>query len=463
MRTAFVAARSKYKVAAKYEESRLLGKDLYSIWAVAGELHRNNWLARAVERCDMTYAQAPMPISGHSESMAAFLRWWDYAGMRGENLDDIYTMIISGQTRVGDVLLLFVSNPDAKTEIKARLVVVDGTRVRTPEDFEGKSMKDGGTVVHGVQYDKRGAEIGYWVCGVKNGEYQYDKSTAYTFYPRTDLKTGRPVARLLRRPDSISPSSSRGLPSITHVIPQIEDLGDLGDAALQSAYVRSLLSVMLETTDPNKIREATGVTVDESGQLVEKEYVGDIQSGTMVLVPPGTKPVPITHTGNSELVAYIGETLRHVSGALARPLEILLSNFAGINFSSSKNSFDKFARDLQKWIDSNSVFMTEVFRWVSIEAALNRGEIPTDEMLDVTWSPVCVPDPDPQKSAAAEQTRLACRTTTRTAILAKQGIDYNTYLRTIAAERLREKEILGEVLDSTVEPAAAPGSVQVST
>lgn len=171
--------------------------------------------------------------------------------------------------------------------------------------------------------------------------------------------------------------------------------------------------------------------------------------------------MPISHTGNSELVAFISQTLRHVSGALSRPLEILLSNFADINFSSSKNSFDKFARDLQRWIDSNSVFMTEVYRWVVMEAALVRGEMPSVDMLDVTWSPVVVPDPDPQKSAAAEQTRLACGTTTRTWVLAKQGKSYTEYLKTLAQEREHETEILGAPLDQKVEPAAAPGSVQV--
>jgi len=452
----FVAARRPSRFGSRSEDSKLLGaQGLYTIHGVCKNLHRSNWLARAVENCCCTYMAAPMPIGGEAQAQKVWLDWWDHAGIRGESLEDIYTQWISQQVQLGDALLLFVEDPNAKTLVRSRLQVIDSSRLRVPDDLLEAKTSRGNSVVHGVEIDARtGAEVGFWVCKTKDGAYLLGDSSNFVFYPRTDAATGRPIARLLKRPDSLSPSSTRGLGALAHVIPEVEDLGDLQGAAVQSAYTRAMLSVILTSPNPTALQGGLGVQVDDAGNPIQanQSFISGLESGSVVMAPPGTLAQQISSTGSVDVVALQTESLRHVCGALGIPLEILLSNFVNVNFSSSKNSFDKFLRLLQRWTDSNVIFLSEIYRWVTLQGLLAQGITPTEEHQQVSWSPIALPDQDQVKTASAQAMQLASGTETRSSILAKRGISYKDFLTAKKQEEALELEILGHTLDLPAEP-----------
>ena len=445
----YIAARGFNRYPAKRDDSKMLGVGFYKMLANTKNLHRNNWLARAIEGAHVSYMSCPMPIGGDDLATGIYLDWWNHAGVTGCGLDDIYTQWISQQTQNGDVLIVFASNPNAKTLVKSRLQVVDSSRVRTPDDLIDKASTRGNMVIHGVEIDAYGAEVGYWVCKTKDGDYQLGSSENFTFFYRADPQTGRPVARLLRRPDSLSPSSTRGLPSISSIVPEIEDLGDLTAAAIQGAYTKAMLSVILTSPNPTQLQSSLSVEVDTNGKPVDSPsgYIGGLESGSVITAPPGTLVNTVNSSGNIDLVSLITEELRHVSGAVQIPLEILMSNFANINFSSSKNSFDKFLRVLQRWTDSNVIFLTEIFAWVVIEGLLAKGQIPSDQQLKIHWSPISLPSANPQQEAMSQQILLQNGLETRSGLLAKKGISYKDHLVTLKTERELEIQILGAALD----------------
>jgi len=445
----YVAARGISRYGSRRDDSKFLGVGLYQIHANSKNLHRNNWLARSIENCSTTYMTLPMPIGGEAMAQKIWLSWWDHAGISGACLDDVYTQVVSQQVVIGDSLVVFASDPNSQTLVKSRLQVIDASRVRTPDDLiEGKSIR-GNAVIHGVEINAFGVEVGYHVCKTKDGEYLLGDSSNFIFYPRHDKDTGRPIARLLRRPDSISPSSTRGLPSITSIMPEIEDLGDLQTAAIQSAYAKAMLSVILTSPNPTALQGSLSVTLDENGQPLNTPsgMVGGLESGSVVTAPPGTQANVINASGNVDLVALITESLRHVSGSLGIPLEILMSNFSNINFSSSKNSFDKYLRQLQRWTDSNANYLTEIYRWVVLEGMLAMGLSPLEPHFQISWSPISLPSANPQQEAMAQQILLQNGLETRSGLLAKKGVSYKDHLVTLRNEETLEMEILGKRLE----------------
>lgn len=442
---AYAAGRENPRVVANRTDASLLGGTWLRVVSTARQLHRNAWFPRALENLNTTYLPCPQAIAGNPDALRIFTEWAHDCSVRGhECLDDVYHQIISQQTINGDVLVLFLDIPGARGLVRSRLCLVDSTRVRTPSKFT-KSPR-GNQILHGVEVDAYGQEIGYWVCGIKDGAYD---SEQYTFYPVDDAETGRPVARLLRRPDSVTPSSTRGLPSLTWIVGTLKDIFDLENATVQAAQVRAMLAVILASDRPNDITAALGAAAGTSAGDGVEGLVGKLDSGMVISAPAGTTPHVVSgSSGNIDLVALFREVMTHMTASLNWPLSLFLGDYTQVSYSGFKAVWDRCQRMLQKWQDSNAHFLDDVFRWVVAEGMLASGTSPSQEDLVCTWSPIVAPDPNPIDTERANELALRNGTATRSQILAAKGIDYKTHLLQQKHDSELETLILGAPLGS---------------
>lgn len=448
---AFVAARESPRVFANSTDARMLGGDWLRIVSTAKQLHRNAWFPRTLENINVTYLPCPQPLSGNPESLRIFNDWAHDCGVRGhESLDDLYSQIISQQTINGDVLILFPEIKKKKTKIKSRLMVIDSTRVRTPSNFTGSKTPRGNDVIHGVEVDPDGCEVGYWVCGVKDGSYNTEEKS-FQYFPCDDERTGRPIARLLRRVDSTTPSSTRGMPSLTWIVGILKDTFDLENATIQAAQIRAMLAVILSSDRPNDISQALKVTplTDGNGGT---ELLSNLDSGSVVVAPSGLTPHVIDGgAGNIDLVALFRELLTHMTAAVNWPVTIFLGDYTQVSYSGFKAVWDKCDRYLKKWNKSNCHFLDDIYAWVVIEGMLAEGMIPTDDDLKCTWSPIIAPDPNPIDTEKANNVAIINGTKTRSGIVSANGKDYKTHLLQIQKDRELETEILGAPITSQLD------------
>ena len=433
--------------AARLSEDYLL--EQFQTWAKVQarvkSLQRNNWLSSATYETmqDFLCSRGGMkPFGMPDRSQKIFTGWSsgyvDIAGV--DRWTDVQRRIVSGCVS-GDILIRTVID-DKKKGIQTRVQLIDGSLVETPSDKKNdKSLK------LGVKYDSEGREKGYWVRIADDTDTSQD-SSAYEFISRYD-EQGHEVAVLLRNPDLGMIRSSRGLSMFIAVMAELEDIAQLATSGVRGGITKNLLGMVMTTGRPTAVNAALARTNDDgtpreiigaNGSLAKQ---GAIPDGSITTLPVDDGDLKeINHSGNVYMVALQDSAIRNFCAGVGIPMEILVSRFLGINFSSGKLSFDKFFRKLDRWTETISKALDMIRRSVIFEGLLIQGIVPTAADMSVTgWIGAPRPDIDPTKSATADDTRLANGTTSHSLIVMERlGMTYRQLLEINQQDKLLQEE-----------------------
>lgn len=456
----------RYYVSARLDENALLQR--YGSWdrmlSRAKHLGRNNFAVKAAKNvmCDYVVgASGPTPRGGDAEHRKAWARWSrSYCDIQGRrNWAQILRDIV-GTMVEGDILAVLTSDDEAPdNQIQARVQLIDPGRVRTPGDLHYDAdrvfqiTEAGNPVIMGVEFSKRGKEIAYWVAPPSQ---MADKQSEFVRIPRYDAGTGRFVSILLRRPDNDNSVAVRSIPMFSAIMPELEDMASLADSAIQMGISRSKLGVLFTTDQPQAVSRALGARMENgearNGYNSEGEIVnyGLVSDGAAMTIPGATGVHTVSHQGNMDIVALMNQVWRHMSAGIDIPLEILMSNFQGVNFSSGKLSYDKFYRKVRAWVQSLSLFCSEVYSVVALESDLISVRAPVASW-SVRWSEPAMPDSDPSKSSSADmRLRDSGLVPSSTIVAQRSGDDYAEHLMQIAEDKALEEKILGKEIPTSL-------------
>ena len=153
---------------------------------------------------------------------------YDYQSTFGQLQEDVYkTALLSG-----DCLIILRQHPVLRTPT---IQIVDGSSVRTPIGYKGKNK-----ITHGVELDKRGRHLAYWV---------EDASDPSGLKPIRILakgpKTGRRIAWMVYGA-KIRVGDVRGMPMLGIILQALKELDRYSDAEQRAAVLNSLLAMMVK-------------------------------------------------------------------------------------------------------------------------------------------------------------------------------------------------------------------------
>jgi capsid protein len=420
-------------IRADKSENLLLTADLPRLQARALYLHRNNSVASAFSRSFTDFiAGTGLTAVGPEMGTQIFREWAKSACISGtQDLDSIYAQIVKQQVEVGDCLVLIVNDSSA-FGLQTRVQIVSSTRLKNPENTPQGGTWRGLRFWHGVGFTASGKEAGYY--------YKDEDANGGVFVACEDPKTGRPLAVLMRRPNSQAPLQSRGLPIITPIMQEISDIANLWDACLKRAHKDAAISVILETDRPSDTYAGVGA-VDEDGNAIIDPFgsgvtlLSDAVPDGIMTVPRGTKVQNVTPSGNTDLDVLFERSVRFACAAVGAPVEVVFKDFSRTNFASGKLSTEGFYRYADAWNRGNSFAFARIYKAVMMEAYL-MGMLSIEEATQVpSWigSPN-YSEVDAVKTANAAKTNLETGLTTMTSELAKRGIDLVAHLETRANE-----------------------------
>lgn len=159
----------------------------------------------------------------------------------------------------------------------------------------------------------------------------------------------------------------------------------------------------------------------------------------------------------TQFPAFVKGNLRKISTGLGIPYNLLASDLEGVNFSSLRqgelNARDRW-RSVQSWL--TTIVCRRVFReWLA--SVLTRRILVLDQrdfrrFYAVKWSTRGWPWVDPLKDVQAAEAAIRNGLTSRTRVLAEQGIDFEDILE----ELKEENELAAEAKVTITAPAAAP-------
>jgi capsid protein len=438
------------------DENELLAKGDWHKMASRGKNSvRNVFVASAVKTTFENYCGCLTPIAGHEDARHAFNEWSNHAGLEsGQSLIELAAEIIGTMTWA-DCLVMLASDPYAPPgSIAARLKVIEPLRVETPPKYKDKGFVGGQRVVLGVALDKNDIEIGYHV---RKAGTDGQKDSDFEFLPRYD-KNGRFCSMLVRAPGTRFPGQVRSFPLLGSSMDVTTVLDELVDAAAIEAKTKNTMAVLVETSMPlatpsspakEFTKEAEEIKAEETKESEARPLLNlkDMKPGDVGFLPVGDKPHVISAAGDLDLVEQIKQQLKLVAGGIGIPYPALMSDFEKLNFSSSKMMMSKLYRLVELWNYGPMMrLFSEIYKWVCMEHYLLQGILPTPDMLACSWLSPSPPDPDPVKSAKADQIRLQTFTATREDVIGGNGDDWRDKMLSLRKEFDLETELFGSPL-----------------
>lgn len=364
----------------------------------------------------------------------------DFYGIH--NIYGLQALAWRGVFESGEVLIRRIRTPSS-----AKLPVPLQIQVLEPDYIDSLrtnlALPDGGYVIQGVEFDKTGKKVAYWLFKQHPGE------VAFPFGGLTADRVPASEVKHVYRQDR--PGQVRGVPHLAPVILKLRDFNEYEDAQLVRQKIAACFAAFVvdqeDLTDPT-----TGAAKNPLSERVEPGMIQGLPPGRDIKFgnPPGVD-------GYGD---YSRAVLRGISAGLNIPYEVLTGDLSQVNFSSARLGWLEFHRCLNQWNWGMFIpqFCDEIWDWF-IEAAILVDDSVED--VDVEWCPPKREMINPTEESKAAIISIRAGLQSRSEFIRSSGGDPEQVDQDIADDNKRADE-LGLVLDSDPRKLSQVGQVQQS-
>jgi lambda family phage portal protein len=331
-----------------------------------------------------------------------------------------------------------------KGSIGLTVDVISPERVESPPE-----LRNDDTVRMGVKYSATTGEIvGYYVRKSHPDAgrgYKY----GYDFVPRFDA-TGH--ARMIHVFDPLFPDQSRGVPWLANAMSRAKDVDDFFEAELIAKQIEACFGIIVKggptSTTPHEIAEGNASRVDGNGTRLERVEPGMVQylnQGEEIQTVDPNRP-------GASFAPFIELSMRSVAASLNYPYELLAKNFFRTTFSSGRlamlDGWMGFAMRQQVLVEQA---LDPIWRRLVYDAMF-AGEM--DDLVNTfdylerpyvyerhRWASQGRGFLDPTKEVRAHVEGLGAGISTKSAIFAEKGEDWEDAEEQLDAEERKRIEL----------------------
>ena len=269
------------------------------------------------------------------------------------NLCDYYGQMTFGELQAqarmealinGDILVVNRLNKVGLPSVQ----IVSGDKVRSPDLSNDNKMPDGHYTKHGVEFNKQGKIVAYWI---------YDSDSAkYERLPAYGNKSKRRVAWLVYGTEKLM-DNVRGEPLLSLIMQSLKEIDRYRDSTQRKAVNNSLLAGFVEKTQDKPsslplsggaVRSDSATVIDANGnskdlkmsQFIPGMFVEQLQAGESIKLMNGDGT-------DLNFGTFEEAILRGISFGYEIPPEIYFLSFSN-NFSASAAAINEFKMYLEK-------------------------------------------------------------------------------------------------------------------
>lgn len=423
---------------------------------LARDLRRNNgWAKRGIQVISANTvgrgirAQADGEHDGINAEAQAVWRSWssktacDYDGRMP--FTGLQRLVMDTIVESGEALVLREA-----AEASDGLPVPLRIRVLEP-DFLDVSKQgtatDGGHITQGIEFDKRGRRVAYWIY-----EQHPGSAGGVGTFSRSFVSNRVPAADVLHIYQVDRPGQLRGVSWLASAIAKLNDFDDYDDARLMQAKIAACFGALI--TDPNGDAKPLGEAESDDDTLENME------PGQFQYLQPGQEVTALQPPSTSDHGGFSETQLRRIAASLGVTYEDLTMDYSKVNFSSARMARLSHWQNIHDWRWNMLIpqFCDGVWGWV-MELAAGLAENPWPEIPVATWSPPPMPMLSPEKEGLAYQRLVRVGAMTLPQVIRERGEDPETHLAAYAASNA-ELDRLGIVLDSDARKTTAAGMAQ---
>lgn len=338
---------------------------------------------------------------------------------------------------------IIISRLDKNTNLP-RWQWVNGDHVRTPDTY---NLREGHYIKHGVEFDRWGKRVAFYVHSEANGEFSYER------IPVRGERSGRLISWMVYGSEHFV-DDVRGEPFLSDSIYMLKDLDRTRDAEVRAALVNAMIPLFLEEA-PNAITVARPSDLARAGAvpgavpavqgavsgaplpppdggIVPAAYppivtpptnqIDIMNPGTVYKAPNGGKITSFqTNRPNVNYSTFEKSVISVLAWSHGLPPEVLMLEF-GNNYSASRQANNEFEVYLSRFVKKFAGMVTQpIFdAWITQMALSGQIDLPgfiraygnEEEWRTVsawkqcTWTGLNRPAVDRNKEAQASQTLL---------------------------------------------------------
>lgn len=262
------------------------------------------------------------------------------------NFYEMQGLYLMGQLLNGDAFCIRkYEKPTPMMPYGLRLQLIESDRVCTPNNgvsignspyiAYGKNDKNGNEIYSGIEINKDGKAIAYWICNqYPNAQSVGDyKSLEWLRIEKYGAKTGMP--NVLHMFDAERAEQRRGVPVLAPVIETLKQLSRYTDAELMAAVISGMYTVFIKTDAPTDMPFGEAMP-DDYDEVSHNENEYELGNGAInVLGTNESIQIADPKRPSTSFNAFINAMCKQIGSALEIPQELLLKEF-NASYSASR-------------------------------------------------------------------------------------------------------------------------------
>lgn len=275
----------------------------------------------------------------------------------------LQALIMKSVAESGECLVIKRRSRDLTVPLELQVVEADFL----DHSHDGEQSADGNYTIQGIEFNRDGKRINYWLYYSHPGESGYLNSITSRKVPARDVLH---IYRMER------PGQVRGVPFGTSAMLRLKDFDDYEDAQLIRQKIAACFSIFV--TDPDG--DAT------AGTDAEKEELAKVEPGIIEYLKPGKEVTMASPPGvEQSYEPYSKTVLRAVAIAYGVTYESLTGDLSNVNFSSARMGWLEFHRLVNQYQSYMLVPMLCKPVWAWFMEAL-RVSMNLDETITAEWT-----------------------------------------------------------------------------
>lgn len=283
-----------------------------------------------------------------------------------------------------------------------------------------------GYIIQGIQFDKIGRIVGYWLFGNHPGDtLQTSLRGGYTsaFVSAQDILHHVEIDRI---------GDVRGMSRFAPVLNKLRDIDEYADAEIVRKKTEACLTAMVTQPDGQDGATMGPTAMDSSGNKIESFTPAMVMYGG-----PGADVKFFAPAVGGDYALHKETELREVAVGLGIPYILLDDNLRAVNYSSFRGGLIAYRDTIEEyrwnWLIPQA--LDPIWRRF-IDTLYLAGEIP-EKIYGVQWNPPPFTLLDRESEAEADRMELALGKKTWPQLIGETGEDAERQLEEIAAWKSR--------------------------
>lgn len=305
-------------------------------------------------------------------------------------------------------------------------------------DVEYCGVLEGGReVVRGIEYDKRGKRLAYYLFDRHPGD-----AGMWTL-GRSGSSKRVPAEEIIHFFDPERAGQQDGITRLAPIIAKVRDLHTYADSELQRKQLESRMGVLAEMEGAGATPPPLPAEVgDQKPGLMD---LGDLSGGGIVGLPPGmTNPTFIEPKAVPGYGEYMKGGWKEVAAGYRCPYELMTGDLTEVNFSTSRVSMNQFRAETEseQWRVTVPRLCVPVAQWFVAAADLVASVPSNAEMPD--WSTPRWASPNPVQDVASDLSSIKGGLQSISEVIRRRGYDPETVFTELEGDlvRLNKRGIL---------------------